>query len=247
MCTRLSHGVVAVSRHTAEHLVSTENAPTAKVRVVLNGIDFERVRPMRTDARGSTRETEGFGDRLILLVAARLHPEKGYEYLFDALPLLRSRLGRPFLLLVAGAGPFEADYRARVRRLGCDDVVRFVGFRTDLPDLMLASDVVILPSVAEAFGLVLAEALYLGVPVIATRVGGIPEIVDDGVDGILVPPADTPALAAALLDVLSDPARLAGLAGRGREKVVARFSFERMIRAYEELYEELELDQGISP
>ncbi len=120
----------------------------------------------------------------------------------------------PFVLLVAGEGPFEGEYRERTRRLGCEGLVRFMGFRNDLPDLMVASDVFVLPSVAEAFGLVLVEALYLGVPVVATRVGGIPEIVDHGVDGILVPPADSTALAEALAELLLDPMSRARLAGR---------------------------------
>lgn len=242
LCTRLSHRVVAVSRHTARHLVETENAPPEKVRVILNGIDFDRVKPSMPDARKRVRGAEGLGEALVILVAARLHPEKGYDHLFEALPMLRARLNHPFLLLVAGAGPFEAEYRERVDRLGCNEVVRFLGFRADVPDLMLASDVVVLPSVAEAFGLVLAEALYLGVPVVATRVGGIPEIVDDGVDGILVPPADPSALAGALGDMLDDAALRARLAEAGRTKILARFAFEDMVRAYEDLYDELEAE-----
>jgi glycosyltransferase involved in cell wall biosynthesis len=238
VCTRLSHRVVAVSQHTADHLLSREAAPACKIRVVLNGIDFDRVQPSGPNARARVRATEGLGDMPALLIAARLHPEKGYEYLLDAMPILRSKITRPFILLVAGGGALEPYYRERVRQLGCQDLVRFLGFRRDLPDLMVASDLVVLPSVAEAFGLVLAEALYLGVPVVASRVGGIPEIVDDGVDGLLVPPADSSALAAALADLLLDPARRARLAGEGRGKVLRRFRFEDMVRAYEALYDE---------
>jgi glycosyltransferase involved in cell wall biosynthesis len=126
-----------------------------------------------------------------------------------------------------------------VRRLGCEGVVRFLGFRNDLPDLMAASDLFVLPSVAEAFGLVLVEALYLGVPVVATRVGGIPEIIDHGADGVLVPPADSVVLASALMELLSNDARRMRLAGVGRAKVLERFSFEAMVRAYEALYDKL--------
>jgi glycosyltransferase involved in cell wall biosynthesis len=104
---------------------------------------------------------------------------------------------------------------------------------------MAAADLVILPSVAEAFGLAITEALYIGTPVVATRVGGIPEIVDDGVDGVLVPPGDSVALADAIADLLNDPARLKGMVGAGREKVLNRFRFENMVRAYEELYLEI--------
>jgi glycosyltransferase involved in cell wall biosynthesis len=107
---------------------------------------------------------------------------------------------------------------------------------------MCAADLVVVPSVAEAFGLVLAEALYLGRAVVATRVGGSPEIVDDGVDGILVPPGDSAALAEAIGRLLDHPGERERLAGAGRQKVQERFSFETMTRAYEALYEELARD-----
>jgi glycosyltransferase involved in cell wall biosynthesis len=239
LCTRLAHGVIAVSRHTAEHLVQVEGAPAEKVHIIVNGIDFDRVHRPSHEERESLRRELGTDGTYFVLVAARLHPEKGYEHLFDALPLLKSRLDRPLTLLVAGTGPFEAEYRERVRALGCRDVVRFLGFRHDVPTLMAAADLFVLPSVAEAFGLVLAEALYLGVPVVATRVGGIPEIVDDGIDGVLVPPADSGVLAEAIAGLLRDPERRRRLAGAGREKVVARFRFENMVRSYEALYERL--------
>src|SRR5262249_41094991 len=159
-----------------------------------------------------------------------LHPEKGYEHLFRAMASLKGRTDRPVRLLIAGRGALEAAFRDEVRALGCEDVIQFLGFRNDVPDLMAAADLLVLPSVAEAFGLVLAEALYLGTPVVATRVGGIPEIVTDGVDGILVPPADSQALADALLDLLHDPERRRRMAGAGRQKVVERFRFEDMVR-----------------
>jgi glycosyltransferase involved in cell wall biosynthesis len=143
------------------------------------------------------------------------------------------------LVLLAGAGPFEGSYREEVRALGCDDMVRFLGFRRDIADLMVAADLVVVPSVAEAFGLVLAEALYLGRPVVATRAGGIPEIIDDGIDGVLVEPGDSAALARAIGSMLNDPERCRLMAGRGRERVAARFSFEGMTRAYESLYQSL--------
>jgi glycosyltransferase involved in cell wall biosynthesis len=106
-------------------------------------------------------------------------------------------------------------------------------------DVMTAADLVLLPSVAEAFGLVAAEALYLGVPVVATRVGGIPEIVSDGVDGILVTAADSDALAEAVAGLLQDEPRRLRLAGAGRAKVMERFRFEDMVRRYEDLYDRL--------
>jgi glycosyltransferase involved in cell wall biosynthesis len=243
LCTGLSDSVIAVSRHTAEHMIAVEGAPAEKIHVVLNGIDFERIRISEGGAPARLRRELSGGATHLLLVAARLHPEKGYEYLFAALPRLRRLLTEPFRLLVAGTGAREPRYRDLVASLGCQDLVTFLGFRRDLPDLMAAVDLVVLPSVAEAFGLVLAEALYLGTPVVATRVGGIPEIVDDGIDGVLVPPADSGALATALAGLLTDGARRAAMGGRGRGKVMTRFRFEDMVGSYEKLYAAL-LDKG---
>lgn len=238
LCTRLSHAVIAVSRHTAEHMIDTEGAPQAKVNAVLNGIDFNRLRLSSPDPRSQVRRELGVDDDChLVLVAARLHPEKGYPQLFDAIARLRQQSRSRLLVLVAGTGPLQNEYRARIEALGCGDMVRFLGFRSDLPDLMAAADLFVLPSVAEAFGLVLAEALYLGTPVVATRVGGIPEIIDDGVDGILVPPADSAALAKAIAELLDDAPRRKRMAGAGRDRIRQRFSFEDMVRTYERLYE----------
>lgn len=235
LCTRLSHRVIAVSRHTAEHMTDREHAPRGKIEVVLNGIDFDRIR--LRDAAAPQRLRAEFGARHLILIGARIHPEKGYDHLLAAMPEVVRRCGGESLLLVAGTGPLENRYREMALRLGVEASVRFLGHRKDLVELMLAADLFVLPSVAEAFGLVLAEALYLGVPVVATRVGGIPEIVDDGVDGILVPPADPAALAGAIVGLLSDPDRRRSLAGAGRDKVTRRFRFEDMVRSYETVYD----------
>jgi glycosyltransferase involved in cell wall biosynthesis len=237
LCTRLSHGVIAVSQHTADHMVSEEDAPREKVHVVLNGIDFDRAKLSGPNAREEVRHEFNAQDAYLLLIVARLHPEKGHHYLFQSLAEVRRRVNKPVRLLVAGVGTFDAAYREEVRELGCDDIVSFIGFRKDAADLMAAADLVILPSVAEAFGLVLTEALYLGTPVVATRVGGIPEIVNDGVDGVLVPAADSQALADAIVELLNDEHRRKKLAGAGREKVLNRFRFEDMVHSYEAIYE----------
>ena len=239
LCNRMSHAVIAVSQHTADHIVGEECVPAEKVNVVLNGIDFSRVKVSDKDAPARLRREWCPEGAHLLVVPGRLHPEKGHTHFFQALPAIRQRLARPVVVLVAGAGPFESAYREEVRFLGCEDVVRFLGFRRDIPDVIAAADLVVLPSVAEAFGLVVAEALYLGTPIVATQVGGIPEIVEDGIDGVLVPPGDSKALADAIVRLLGDPERRRLMASAGRERVRERFSFEKLMRAYEQLYERL--------
>ncbi len=238
-CNRRSQAIIAVSEHTAEHLIAVEQADRRKVHTVVNGIDFDRVRLSAPEAPARLRQELTPAGEHLLLIVARLHPEKGHEYLFQAVAELNRTLPRPVILAAAGTGPFAEAYRVKVQEMGCTDFVRFLGFRKDVADLMAAADVMVLPSVAEAFGLVLTEALYLGTPVVATHVGGIPEIVTDGVDGILVPPADSTALARALAGLLSDPERRRRLAGAGKEKVQRQFRFDTMVRRYEAVYEQL--------
>ena len=239
LCTRLSQAVIAVSQHTADHMIEAEKAPAAKINVVLNGIDFDRVRPSAEGARERIRKQFGADDAYLLLIVARLHPEKGHRYLFEALPEIARRVNRPVRLLVAGTGTFDSAYKEDVRSLGVENMVSFLGFRKDAADLIAAADLLVLPSLAEAFGLVLTEAIYLGTPVVATRVGGIPEIVEDGRDGVLVPPADTGALAEAISSLLADPDRRSAMAGAGRERMIARFQFQDMVNSYETIYQEL--------
>jgi glycosyltransferase involved in cell wall biosynthesis len=168
-----------------------------------------------------------------------LHPEKGQEYLFRALPRLLAATGGRLRLLVAGAGPFREAYEREVSVLGIGGAVRFLGFRVDIARILAVSDVVVLPSVAEAFGLVLAEAMAMQRAVVATRVGGIPELVEDDVTGILVPPASPEALAGAVLSLLRDPPRRMRLGEAGRRRVIEIFRFETMMKRYEALYDRL--------
>jgi glycosyltransferase involved in cell wall biosynthesis len=237
-CTALAHQVIAVSRETAEHLIEVEGAPRAKVTTILNGIDFERVRTTGPDARRRIRDELALGDAFTFLAAGRLHPEKGYEILFGAIRLLKGRIEKPFVVLIAGRGPFLERYQEQVRSLDIGDRVRFLGFRNDLPDLMQASDAFVLASLAESFGLVLAEALYLGLPVLSTRVGGIPEVVDDRVDGLLVPPGDFHELSKGMESFVRGETLLPGKGEAAVRKVRDRFDFVRMIREYEAVYEQ---------
>jgi glycosyltransferase involved in cell wall biosynthesis len=235
LSTHLADRVIAVSQHTADHLIGVEGAPPSKVRVVPNGVDVEKLK-VSPDAAARLRQELQLDDQRILLVPARLHPEKGLEYLFQALPVVRRQSQVRFVILVAGSGPFLDHYRGMVRELGCEDVVRFLGFRRDLADLMSAAYLVVLPSVAEAFGIALVEALYLGVPVVSTRVGGVPEILMHGVDSLLVPPADPGALSDAIAQLLNDPQERNRLAGAGQQRMAQLYSFERMVKGYEAVY-----------
>jgi glycosyltransferase involved in cell wall biosynthesis len=238
-CNHLSHAIIAVSEHTAAHLIDVEGANRRKVFAVANGIDFDRVKLSSPEAPGRLRRELTPNNERLLVMVGRFHPEKGYDYILPALVELNRILPRPVVLAVAGAGPLQGHYEDMACRLGCAGRVRFLGFRKDVADLMAAADLVVHPAVAEAFGLVLTEALYLGTPVVATRVGGIPEIVTDGCDGVLVPPADSAALVHAIAELLTDSEHRQRLAHAGSAQVQERFRFENMVRKYEVIYEQL--------
>ena len=239
MCTAFTHRVIAVSRQTRAVMLDEEHAPDDKVVVIHNGIDLARVVKPAPDDLQRLRVELGLESKAILSVVARLHPEKGQEHLFRAMPLLVDRMQGRLCLLVAGEGPFRAAYEAEVRRLGMEPYVRFLGFRRDVATIFAVSDVVILPSVAEGFGLVLAEAMALERAVVATRAGGIPEVVHDGVTGVLVPPGSAADLGDAIHSLLKDPERRAALGRAGRRRVETDFRFETMMAGYEAVYDDL--------
>jgi glycosyltransferase involved in cell wall biosynthesis len=238
MCTALCHRVIAVSEHTAEHMRRDEGAPADRLRVIYNGIDFDRIKVSAPEAPAALRQEYAPNGEFLLLQVGRLHPEKGYEHLFRAMQIARSRTPRPLRLLVAGWGPLMPHYQEMLNQLGVDDIVTLLGFRKDVPDLMAAADALVLASVAEAFGYVLAEALYMGTPVLATQVGGIPEVVDHEVSGLLVPPASPEELADGIVRLAQDGDLRRQLAGAGRQKVIEKFGFPQMVREYEALYDD---------
>ncbi len=140
------------------------------------------------------------------------------------------------VLLIAGTGELEGDLKRRVAQSGLGERVRLLGFRRDVGRLLTASDIFVLPSRHEAFGIVLLEAMSAGVPIVATRTGGIPEIVLEGKTGILAEPADPSGLARALLELADDPGKRQALGRAGRERWAQSFTLDRSVDATLEAY-----------
>ena len=157
-------------------------------------------------------------DAFTMLCLARLHPQKGQPLLLESLALIVTKTSAVRLLL-AGAGPTRPDLEAQVTRLGLEKHVTFLGLvsRTELPALLARTDVVVLPSYWEGLPVSLIEALSAGKAIVASRVGGNPELVTDGLNGLLVPPGDAEALAEALLGLASDPERVRRMGAASRE------------------------------
>jgi sugar transferase (PEP-CTERM/EpsH1 system associated) len=223
---------VAVSDDLRRWLVEQVGVPAGKVVHICNGVDTTRFSPGDRAIRAGL----GLGAESVLIgTVARLDPVKDQAGLLEAFALV-ARQRPEAILMIAGDGPCRGALHQRADSLGLTPRVRFLGERSDVPDLLRAMDVFVLPSIAEGISNTVLEAMATGLPIVATRVGGNPELVEDGVNGLLVPRSDVPALARALDRYLDDPA-LGVLHGKSsRERAVDVFDLQRMRQAYGDLY-----------
>lgn len=217
----------------AQHLALGVGRPGQFVTIP-SGVDLAHVQAAA--GRGPlVRRALRLGTETPLIGAAsRLVPVKGITYLVSAMPEVLSRCPGAHLAL-AGDGEDRAALEAQAAALGVVRHIHFLGFQNDVDAVIAALDVFVLPSLNEGMGRVLVTAMALGVPVVATRVGGVPEVVEDGRQGILVPPADPTALAEAVVALLTDRTRAAAMSAAGRARA-HRFSLAVMLQRLEELY-----------
>jgi len=208
--------------------------------VYLPPVDVERFRP-RPDQRAEVRRALGVPtEAMVIGCVANLNPPKGITDLVEA--FIRVRATRPSArLMLVGAehgthGDYAAKVRDRLREAGAAEAVLMLGERSDIPELLSAMDLFVLASHSEGTPTVVMEAMAAGLPVVVTRVGGTAEIVDDGVDGRLVPPEDPLHLAAAIGELIDDRDRAAALADRARHRAVADFSVERSSASHLDAY-----------
>lgn len=209
--------------------------PPELVTTVANGVPPLGAGPGRAEAR---RRLGLDPHQPVLLTVGRLIVMKGHRYLVDALPQLRSRFPE-LAAVVIGEGHTVGELVERAEAAGVGEALRLPGHRDDARELLDAADVFVLPSLHEGMPLVLLEAMAAGVPVVATRVVGTTEVVQDGVTGLLVPPADPGALAVALEKVLEDPTLRASLAQAGAAAYRSRFTARRMALDTLAIYDEV--------
>jgi glycosyltransferase involved in cell wall biosynthesis len=236
LAERLTRGMtdqfIAVSGGLKEALVK-RGVASGRVTVVHNGIDLETLTAERRT--GQWREKLGCAGAPLIGMVARLHPVKGHRYFLQAAREVLS-LRSEVRFAVVGDGPEREALQALAGRLGISDQVVFTGFVEDIWPLMAELDLLAIPSLWEGFGLVAAEGLSLGVPVVASDVGGLPEVVRHCETGFLVPPSDAPALARGILWMLDHPSEAAEMVRRGTELVCAEFSSAAMARRTVEVY-----------
>lgn len=240
---RRADAAVAVSRAAADRLATQASLPLDRIRVVPNGIRLDRFDPgSNGNQAGALRESFGVGasDPLVL-VPAVLRPGKGHDVLLDSIPLVRERFPSVRFVL-AGGGELEGELKARARGLG--SAVLFLGHRRDIPGLLAASDLVVLPSRAEALPTVAMEAAAAGRAMLASRVGGVEEVVRDGFTGALVSPGDPRALAESMMDLLGDPGRRKSLARAARLRAMREFGIDSQVNRTLALWDEVFLKEG---
>lgn len=240
--------VIAISNHVASAF--DPHGIARRLRIIDNPFDLAKLDPARIE-RAAARNQLGIGkDDKMLALVGQITPWKGQEEAIRALASVREKHPTAVLLLV-GEAKFVAratryDNRAYLRRLheltahlGLGEAVRFLGEREDVPDILRACDVALLPSWDEPFGRAAVEAMAMGAPVVATAVGGPAEVITDGVDGKLVQPRDPATLATAVDGLLSDPQRRQALGAAARKTVEERFGRDRHACAVTALYREV--------
>jgi glycosyltransferase involved in cell wall biosynthesis len=236
----LAHRVIAMSSHVARFVISLRLARRDSLRVIPHGIDGPVWSPRQGD-RDVVRTLLGAGDRAVVVgVASRLILGKGHHVLLDALRLALYEAPE-LCLLVAGDGPLRSELERGARELP-EGSVRFLGHVDDMPSLMRACDVAVfptLPELGEGFGLAALEAMAAGLPVIATDVGPLPELVGDGRAGFIVRAGMAEELAEALVRLAKDGDLRDRLGERGQQRAAADFSLDRMVDRTLSVYEEL--------
>jgi glycosyltransferase involved in cell wall biosynthesis len=232
---RLPHRVIT-SGEAVRAMVARAGVSLDRIAAIPPGIDTGRFHP-GVSGRG-VREELGLSGPLVGLVA-NIRGSKGHDVFLEAAGrVLHEGVHARFLIVGDGVG--FAEVQRRVTVMGLEPVVRMTGFRRDIPEVMAALDVLTLPSLrSEASSQVIPQALAVGTPVIATSIGGSPELIEDGVTGRLVPPGDAAALAAAIVAMLGDPQSARAMARRGQAAVLARYSMDTTMARTIDVYEEL--------
>jgi glycosyltransferase involved in cell wall biosynthesis len=236
--SRICTSMVAVSAQVREYEIEREGSIANRIIVIENGIEpFQDVEILKRN-RDQVRKQIGVEtDTTLLLTVGRLTIQKGHTILLDAVPEIIKK-HRKVKFVFAGEGPQKQALQAKVSELNLGDYVKFLGVRNEVPELLYAADIFVQPSLWEGLSLALLEALQAGLPVVATRVEGVVDVVEDGCHAILVAANDPAALAAGIEKLLGDASLRKGLSENGQERVKAHYSVNVMCSAYEKLINE---------
>lgn len=231
--------VISVSERARRNYLSRCGVRGSKVTTIHNGIDLSPYRAKTQSECRSIRKMLGIAnDALVVITIAVLREQKGIQYLLQAAPLIIEEVPEVHFLIV-GAGDHLGPLTRQTASLGVWDRVSFLGQRNDIPDLLSIADLFVLPTLTEALPTVLAEAMAAGIPIVASAVGGVPEMVTDNENGLLVSPRNPTQLARSCIGLLSAPLKRLAMGAAGRKAVFTRFSISRQVQQLEQLYREL--------
>lgn len=234
--SRWTDKIIAVSENVKEFYVH-KGIASEKIEVIYNGVEITGAPVLQCSSVPVRKEFGIREDETVLAVIGRLVEQKGHKYLFEAISSLDGQY--KVRVLVVGEGPLMKSLRSQVVGLRLADKVIFTGLRQDVPNLLKAIDILVMPSLREGLPMIALEAMASGVPVVATKVGGNPEIIIDGLTGILVEPKDHIALKEAISRLINDKAFAQGLISNSKKKVEKEFSIANMVNKTQGLYREL--------
>jgi D-inositol-3-phosphate glycosyltransferase len=226
---------ISLTQSMKEDVISYTSVPCEKVKVVPLGIDLQKFDPLQYNINDSRAFLGLPQDIDIIGVLGRLDKQKGQHILLRAVPEIVKQHQNVMVLIAGDETAGEHGYKEYLlslcHELDIEQYVKYLPFTDDVPRLMSALDVFVLPSFSETFGLVIVEAMAMQLPIIATKAGGVPEIITDGKTGLLIEPRDTTALAMAILRVLGEPALRSSLGHVAREEALERYDFDHCVNS----------------
>lgn len=240
----LTDRIIACSNGVREHLIRKVGINPLKVVVVPNAVDtgvffpIGRESPLFEKVRDVRRELGIEDGDVVTGTVGHMSPQKGHRFLVAAIRRVQLRYPQAKFVFV-GKGKLREDLRKQARALGIEGAVRFAGIREDIPIVLNGFDVFVLPSLWEGFGTAIIEAMACGVPVVATRVGGIPEIIEHGTDGLLVPPGRSRPLAQSIIKLLDNASLRRDMIYRGLRKTMGPFNVARMVETVAKIYSQM--------
>jgi glycosyltransferase involved in cell wall biosynthesis len=229
--------VIAISKPVARHLREDFFVAQNKIHLIANGIDLDRFVMTNDKMRRAARQKWELSDVPLIGVIARLSDVKGIDILIKAMPLILKKVPSANLL-IAGQGPEENALKKLAQDMYLGAHVHFKNTIDQTPELLCALDVFVMPSLMEGLGLSVIEAQACGIPVVASRVGGLIDLIEDGKSGFLVPANDPQVLADRIIEVLEGPQQFKGMVRQARSNVEERFSAEIMLKKTLEVYEQ---------
>ena len=237
--------MIFISQPLVDWALTEKISHPRKMARIYSGIEMDRFHPVSEEEKKRLREKWGLGEHdAVIGIVSKLWEGKGHDLLIRAFKEIRKEKPQARLVIV-GEGYLMESLKAMVSQLELSETVIFTGFLEDVPRIIATFDVAVLPSYFEGMGRVLLEAMAMEKPVVGTRVGGIPDLIEQGLNGYLVSPGNEKELASAVLKILSDKGLAAKMGEAGQKKMTDRFSADTMVRAIEKVYSELLKRKGI--